>query len=93
MTHDRSIDVWRDALEYFGVDETAIMELFLLSQHARPGYEEAHAIIAKVLKKQSDNVSLKNGSGFVHSACMNARSSMAQRGGAKWWGSSSWEDK
>lgn len=85
MTFERSVTVWRKILMSFQVDETAQMELFLLSQHSDQGFQEANAIIAKLLKKRSDKSYLDNSSGFVHACVKNARGHISEKSGSSWW--------
>ena len=69
--------VWAAVLTGAGVDVTAQQELFLLSTHSRDGWEAANALIAKILKKQSDRAPLQNPSAFIHVCCTKARSNIA----------------
>jgi len=75
-TFNKDVHVWIDTLNECWVDEMAQKELFLLSQHSDRGWEEANSIIAKLLKKQTDNDLPRNSSAFVHRAVLNARHTM-----------------
>ena len=93
-TFDRRVEVWNDTLITWSIDTTARMELFLLAQHSDDGYKEANAVIAKLLKKKSDNETMKNPSAFVHACVQNARSLISHNDGANHWHSrsrSSWQ--
>ena len=41
----------------------------LLSQHSEEGYRAANNIMAKLMKKKTDNEELRNPSGFIHTGC------------------------
>ncbi len=80
-TFAQSIDVWYAELVSFDVDEIAQKELVLLSQLSERGYQEANAILGKLLKKQADGVFVGNASGFVHACVNNARALIARQEG------------
>ena len=66
-------DAWLEVLREYKVDTTAQRELFALSQAGNGDYRSANGILAKLLKKTSDNETLNNPSAFVHSCVKNAR--------------------
>ena len=63
-------------LSEFKIDRIAQAELLLLSQQSEFGHMEANNIISKLIKKQSEWHTLKNPSGFVHSAVQGVRHDM-----------------
>lgn len=85
MTFDRDVRVWMELLKAFNVDDTSQMELFLLSQHSDQGFQEANAIISKLLKKRADGSHLDNSSGFVHACVKNARAHLSSSSASAWW--------
>ena len=68
------------------VYKVARQSLFCLAQHSEQGFQEANALIHKLLKKRADNTPLDNPSGFVTKCSFNARAAMSQASGTEWWG-------
>ena len=96
-TLKRDAAVWWQYLNDLGVDGPAQRDLFLLAQLSEEGYVEANHLLAKLVKKVSDDEEFKNISGFLHRGVLNARyriqnkapsSSSWEEGGS--WGSDSW---
>ena len=94
-TIEFDLEVWKDTLVEFGVDDGAMKSLFLLAQlttveDPRVGAVAANAVINKLLKKQADGDWLDKPSAFVHSACRNARHAIQPLDDSKRWQSNSW---
>ena len=73
MTTTFDVRNWNEVLVEFGVDKTAIYELFLLSQMGKDGVRHANWIMSKLFKKRSDGQELYNVSAFVHSSVLKSR--------------------
>lgn len=73
MTFERDVTVWRQTLEEWGCDESAIKTVFLLAQHSSAGYEAANGVVAKLLKKKANAIEVRNPSAFIHSCAQKAR--------------------
>ena len=65
--------VWKDVLKEFNVDVNARKELWCLSQFGERGELHANAIVAKLLKKKSDKIHVRNPSAFIHSCVRGSR--------------------
>ena len=62
----RSIDCWRQVVqELLRVDDPAWAKLQRLARYDRRGFMAANSIIGKLLKKNNDNIVIKNPSAFV----------------------------
>ena len=72
-TTEFNVKNWHDVLIKYGVDETAIYELFLLSQMSADGARHANWIVSKLFKKKADGQELHNASAFVHSSVLKSR--------------------
>jgi hypothetical protein len=64
---------WKHTLDTYGVDDSASKELWLLAQMSDEGARSANGVIANLLKKEQDAVTIVNPSAFVHSCCLAAR--------------------
>ena len=69
---------WKNVLNAFKVDDTAINELFLLSQMSHDGARHANWIISKLLKKSADGQELYNSSAFIHKSVLKSRYQVTQ---------------
>jgi hypothetical protein len=69
MSFKRDVRQWREFMTDQGVDMDSQMELFMLAQHSKEGYELAMGVLHKVMKKKIDGTSFKNVSAFVHVCC------------------------
>lgn len=70
---DATAEDWKEVLDEVGVDQWAQMELFLLSQHSRSGWEAANKVLGKLLKKMTDDELPDNVSAWTHACVLNAR--------------------
>jgi len=81
-TFEHNAENWAEVLDEIGVDVQAQRELFCLAQMGDEEFPRAQGIIAKLLKKESDDARPHNPSGFVHSCVKIAQDELGWGRGA-----------
>ena len=90
FTQDALFKGWLQVIADWGVDIAAQQSLFCLAQHSQLGYQEANDVIGKAIirKQQSGPGSINNISGWLTSACNDARKALHYQ---DWYHSLRWQ--
>ena len=75
---------WASVLEGWGIDDTARMQLFLLSQYSKDGAHRANAIVGKLISKRGQGILISKPSNFVHKCIQQDRIKMGAPEHREW---------